>query len=127
MNMPPKCFEFNVYKQANVNIVIRLWQNYSNNTLEIDVDGYQNTVFMCLFICHILRTQQNFLVTVSLTTLCAILYMKTDIFPCMQSQALFSIDLMYFEWIINVFYTKRVDLKCILYQKGGPQGGSMLP
>ena len=44
--------------------------------------------------------------------------MKIDIFPSMQSHALFSLDLMYFEWILNVFYTKRVYLKCKLYQKG---------
>ena len=25
----PKCIDFNVYKQANVNIVIRSWQNYT--------------------------------------------------------------------------------------------------
>ena len=29
LNMPPKCFDFNDYKQANVNTVIRSWQNYN--------------------------------------------------------------------------------------------------
>ena len=29
LNMPPKCFGFNDYKQANVNTVIRSWQNYN--------------------------------------------------------------------------------------------------
>ena len=28
--MPIKCFDFNVYKQTHVNIVIRLWQHYSS-------------------------------------------------------------------------------------------------
>ena len=28
LNMPLKCFGFNLYKQASVNIVIRSWQNY---------------------------------------------------------------------------------------------------
>ena len=28
MNMPAYCFDFNVYKQANVNMVIRSWQHY---------------------------------------------------------------------------------------------------
>ena len=32
LNMPPKCFDFNVYKQAHVNIhvAIRSWENYSD-------------------------------------------------------------------------------------------------
>ena len=29
LNMPPKCFDFNVYKQTNVNIVITFWQHYN--------------------------------------------------------------------------------------------------
>ena len=29
LNMPAWCFDFNVYKQANVNMVIRSWQHYS--------------------------------------------------------------------------------------------------
>ena len=28
LNMPASCFDFNVYKQANVNMVIRSWQHY---------------------------------------------------------------------------------------------------
>ena len=27
--MEPKCFEFNLYKQANVNIATRSWTNYN--------------------------------------------------------------------------------------------------
>ena len=27
LNMPSKCFDFNVYKHANVNIAIRFWEN----------------------------------------------------------------------------------------------------
>ena len=27
--MPPKCFDCNVYKEANVNIAIRSWENYN--------------------------------------------------------------------------------------------------
>ena len=30
LNMPAYCFGFNVYKQANVNMVIRSWQHYIN-------------------------------------------------------------------------------------------------
>ena len=42
LNMPPKCFEFNVYKQANVNIAIRSW---ANNTILVYAENQVNFVW----------------------------------------------------------------------------------
>ena len=33
LNMPPEGFDFNVYKQTNVNITIRSWEKYNKCTV----------------------------------------------------------------------------------------------
>ena len=51
----------------------------SKYILEIDVNGYGYTVFVCLFVRYILGTHQNILLKVSLRILFSIL-------TCKQSQ-----------------------------------------
>ena len=66
------------------------------------------------FSCVLSFAHQNFLVK----SMCYVIHEDRYISLYAITGTIFSIDLMNFEWILNVFYTKMVDLKCKLYQKG---------
>ena len=42
LNMPSKRFDFNVYKQANVNIAIRFEEDYRNHIVVHVLRGHKN-------------------------------------------------------------------------------------
>ena len=48
LNMPTYCFDFNVYKQANVNMVIRSWQHYRRFLGAISFLYHHDYVYPCV-------------------------------------------------------------------------------
>ena len=49
LNMPAYCFDFNVYKQANVNMVIRSWQHYRRFLGAISFLSHHDIVYPCAY------------------------------------------------------------------------------
>ena len=49
LNMPAYCFDFNVYKQANVNMVIRSWQHYRKVLGAISFLSHHDNVYPCAY------------------------------------------------------------------------------
>ena len=49
LNMPAYCFDFNVYKQANVNMVIRSWQNYRRFLGAVSFLSHHDNVYPCAY------------------------------------------------------------------------------
>ena len=47
--MPAYCFDFNVYKQANVNMVIRTWQHYRRFLGAISFLSHHDNVYPCAY------------------------------------------------------------------------------
>ena len=47
LNMPAYCFDFNVYKQAIVNMVIRSWQHYRRFSGAISFLYHHDNVYPC--------------------------------------------------------------------------------
>ena len=45
--MPAYCFDFNVNKQANVNMVIRSWQRYKRLLGAISFLHHHDNVYLC--------------------------------------------------------------------------------
>ena len=48
LNMPAYCFDFNVNKQANVNMVIRSWQHYRRFLGAISFLYHHDNVYPCV-------------------------------------------------------------------------------
>ena len=49
LNMPAYCFDFNVYKQANVNMVIRSWQHYRRFLGALSFLSHHDNVYPCAY------------------------------------------------------------------------------
>ena len=47
LNISPHCFDFNVYKRANVNMVIRSWQHYRRSLGAISFLYHHDNVYPC--------------------------------------------------------------------------------
>ena len=56
--MPAYCFDFNVYKQANVNMVIRYWQHYRRFFGAISFLHHHDNVYPCADPGNFLRVWQ---------------------------------------------------------------------